>query len=255
MTRILLACLLVATPAVADWNFEGATLSHFRRAEDSSASIRSLYSIERTESISRHHTFVELPSGSRGILSWSLEATTGTLTTRLADEQTSGWFKLKLYFGFQATGMTRWLAQEADAGPAEGADVLFRLETSEGQGLELWSPYFAQDRGREARELSTRLQLQGFEPALRNLRSPFFEELLAVTACPGTGIEELWSLHILVLAATLGDSRQPSPTCSGGPWKTTERAVFRLEDPRYEAFLKPFPSGPKHLLETSAEKP
>jgi hypothetical protein len=254
MTRYFLTlCWLVMSTAA--WASEGATLSHFRRAEDSSASIKSLYSIERTESISRHRYFVELPSGSRGALSWSLDPTTGTLTTRSSDEQTGGWFELTLHFGFQATGLTRWLAQESDAGPEEGDNVLFRLETSARQSLEVWAPYFAQDRGREAQELSTRIRLQGFEPALRKLRSPFFDELLAVTACPGTGIEELWSLHMLVLAATLGDSKQSSQTCSAGPWKTSERAVFRLDDPRYEAFVSRFPSGPKHIPQKSDEDP
>lgn len=255
MTKCFVACLLATLPAAADWNLEAATLAKFRREGDPSAIVKSLHYIKRTDEVSRQHRFVELPSGSRGILSWSLDPKTGKMTSRLADEQTGGWFELRLHFGFQATGMTRWLAQESDAGPAEGDDVLFRLETSARQSLELWAPYFAQDRGREAQELSTRIRLQGFEPALKKLRSPFFEELLAVTACPGTGIEELWSLHILVLAATLGDSKQSSQACSAGPWKPSERAVFRLDDPRYEAFLSRFPSGPRYLPQKPDEDP
>lgn len=255
-TGFVLTCLFVALPAVADWNHEGATLAKFRREGDPSAVVKSLHYIKRTDEVSQQHRFVELPSGSRGILSWSLDPKTGKMTSRLSDEQTGGWFELTLHFGFQSTGMSGFLTQEDEASPEEGEEVLFRVETAGGHSLEVWSPYLAQDASREALELLNRLKIEGFELALKKLRSPFFEELLAVRVCPGTVLEEFVTQAMAILAAVLGDSSQASVVCpKGSRWKQTETATFRLPDPRYEAFLSAFPSGPKHIPQKSDEDP
>lgn len=253
MKRLLLSVFLLVLPTVA-WAAEGAKLTQFRR-DDAAAAVATLVAFERTEEISRQRTFIELPSGSRGLLTWSLDPKTGQMTYRLQDEQLEDWVALTFFFGFQVPGLTAWFAQEEDSSPEDGDEVRFRIETSAGRSLDLWVPYVFQDNVAQARVLSARVKAEGFEAALRKYRTPFFVELLAALACSDRSLEEQWSLPVTLLTKVFREAGETSPACPAGLWKPTETSSFKLEDPRYGAFVSRFPSSRKAVPAEPTKEP